>query len=233
MAQQHKFHVKRMLKSPIFWGLVCCLTALITAIAVFLYQPSMPRFHHAALWGNLRKVEKILEEGYDVNAMHSGETALHIAIREGHSDIIQCLVDHGANLEIVDKVLWHETPLHYAVKHDRYIDLQFLLTNGANIDAQTRYGQTPLHLAARANKITCVEILLKYEPDLTLTDTNGYTPLHRPTYDGYSRVVELLVKHGANIHQEDAYGNTPFSYAKGLGHHDILEIYERSEGYKK
>jgi ankyrin repeat protein len=39
--------------------------------------------------------------------MQNGYTALMLAAMEGHVNVVQCLVDAGANLEAADKVSVH------------------------------------------------------------------------------------------------------------------------------
>lgn len=52
---------------------------------------------------NLEAVKMCLDAGIDVNAVDTeGRTALHGAAHKGRTDVIQLLVDHGANLEAHD-----------------------------------------------------------------------------------------------------------------------------------
>ena len=52
---------------------------------------------------SLEAVKMCLELGIDVNAQDDqGRTALHGAAHKGRTDVIQALVDHGANLEAHD-----------------------------------------------------------------------------------------------------------------------------------
>ncbi len=52
---------------------------------------------------NIEAVKMCLDAGIDVNAVDSeGRTALHGAAHKGRTDVIQMLVDHGANLQAHD-----------------------------------------------------------------------------------------------------------------------------------
>ena len=58
-------------------------------------------FHAAE--GNLRMVRKMLARGLNVNyADYDGRTALHLAISNGHEEVVQYLVMHGANPNMKD-----------------------------------------------------------------------------------------------------------------------------------
>src|SRR4051812_49177929 len=54
----------------------------------------------AAKSGDLNRISSVLAQGVDVNATTpAGETALHVAAREGRTDSIKALLQHGAQLE--------------------------------------------------------------------------------------------------------------------------------------
>lgn len=62
---------------------------------------------HCAAWHGYYSVAKALcEAGCDVNFKNKeGETALLTASARGYRDIVECLVEHGADLDSTDKVV--------------------------------------------------------------------------------------------------------------------------------
>lgn len=63
--------------------------------------------------GNERDVKQCLDYGADVNFKHYDKrTALHLACVEGHLEIVQILLDAGADTDIEDR--WGNTPLEEA-----------------------------------------------------------------------------------------------------------------------
>ena len=54
--------------------------------------------------GNLRTVKQLLQNGMNVNCRHDfGWNALHVAVINGHRDIIKLLVDEGADVNVKDE----------------------------------------------------------------------------------------------------------------------------------
>jgi ankyrin repeat protein len=112
-----------------------------------------------------------------------GLTALLLAIREGHTDVVRALLDGGANINQptpADKT----TPLLMATINGHYDLAKLLLERGANPNAASDAGATPLY--AVINK--------EWAP-------SSRTP--QPTYNQqqkttYLELMELLLKAKAN-----------------------------------
>lgn len=89
---------------------------------------------------------------------------------------VECLVKHGADVNIKDGVGC--TPLHIAAAAYGLADVvEILLAGGARIDAIGRRGQTPLHDAAQARNLETVELLVCWGADVKAKDEDGKTPL--------------------------------------------------------
>ncbi|PIS02911.1 MAG: hypothetical protein COT85_02450 [Chlamydiae bacterium CG10_big_fil_rev_8_21_14_0_10_42_34] len=70
--------------------------------------------HIAAKIGNVEGVINLIKKGADINAQRRGvnETALHLAALKGHSDVLEALVDEGAQI-ILSQGL---SPIECAIK---------------------------------------------------------------------------------------------------------------------
>ncbi|TYK16507.1 ankyrin-3-like isoform X1 [Cucumis melo var. makuwa] len=81
-------------------------------------------------------VKRLLNDGMDVNAIawgpkSKGLTALHLAAEGGHLEVMDELLERGANIDARTKGACGWTPLHTAAKERRKEAVKFLVENGA------------------------------------------------------------------------------------------------------
>ena len=113
-------------------------------------------------------------------------TPLHLASSHGKPEIVQVLLDHGANPNAEDKFFM--TPLHnvavgqYESQEHGARVAQLLLQCGADVNAQDSQCETPLHLASTSGKLEIVRVLLEHA---TVKDDRGQNPSH-PVVEGKS-----------------------------------------------
>ncbi|PTB78265.1 ankyrin, partial [Trichoderma longibrachiatum ATCC 18648] len=109
----------------------------------------------AARTGTMATVKIALAYGADPNASQQrGEfSALRWAVAQGHRDIAQLLIDHGASLK--DSML-----MVTAARHTSDDIVRLLLDNGADINALGYLGKTPLLFAAQEGNESTFDLLL-------------------------------------------------------------------------
>eukprot|EP01120_Amphizonella_sp_Union-15-10_P001696 TRINITY_DN11845_c0_g1_i1.p1 TRINITY_DN11845_c0_g1~~TRINITY_DN11845_c0_g1_i1.p1 ORF type:complete len:130 (+),score=20.51 TRINITY_DN11845_c0_g1_i1:189-578(+) len=115
--------------------------------------------------------------GVDVNVQGcSARTPLHCATFEGHIEIVELLLIHGASMEITDAL--EETPLHKAATRGHYKVLEILLTKTlCNLNCQNVLGSTALHQAMEHGYEECTKLLLEKGADPAIQDFFGYPPI--------------------------------------------------------
>ncbi|TMW55107.1 hypothetical protein Poli38472_013869 [Pythium oligandrum] len=168
-----------------------------------------------------------------------GATALLVAITNGFPDVVQLLIDAGAELGAL-KTPDRNSPLHEAAFRADPTIMRMILErieqNGNQpiaslIDMQNQFGNTPLHNAARTGSPECVEILLKADAKPSIVNVNGSLPLHHACYCEKSnlQVVKLLVDAGLDINHQDAQGYTPMMVAAKKNQTEVID-YLRGRG---
>lgn len=99
----------------------------------------------------LKKIFQYVDHFDIIDAVDdSGFTALHDAIGEKHSSIVQTLLVYGANPNVKDKCeMSGHTPLHWAVRlpMSSFSIVETLLVHGADVNITDNRGQTPLDCA--------------------------------------------------------------------------------------
>ena len=167
--------------------------------------------HRAAVLGS-DSVSLLLAAGAEVDAQNlTGKTPLYQATSGQHYEIVQQLLDAGANPNLPESVLgW--TPLHQAAVLGSD-SVSLLLAAGAEVDAQNLTGKTPLYQATSGQHYEIVQRLLDADANPNLPESVlGLTPLHQAAVWG-SDSVSLLLAAEAEIDAQTHAGITPLYQA--------------------
>ena len=155
----------------------------------------------AARRGDADAVRALLEEGADPDlAQGDGLTALHLAAREGHLEIVDILIGAGAEAGATTRI-GDYTPLHLAGGAGHADVVGALLDAGGDPGAvTTSSGVTPLHLAAEARDGEgAVRLLLEHGAPVNARERSaGQTPLMFAAAAGRSASAAELLRHGAD-----------------------------------
>jgi ankyrin repeat protein len=171
------------------WGAVIGITELRTLTVVFL----------ALNQGQKEMMRHLAYLGADVNATYSRVPLLHTAVQTGNAEIVQTLLDHGANVDSLE--FNNVTPASHAVLSNvtNLDTLSCLADLGANLDI-TYTTSLALNSAATLDNyeelITC---LLRHGLDLKTSAVTDWSPVLWSLYYNKIGVLEHLVKCGADV----------------------------------
>ena len=160
---------------------------------------------------------------------------LNTAVKKNCKEIIEILLQHGADINASDK--YGITALHCTASDkceclDEYTDAnninediaKLLLSKGANVNAQTKSGKTILHAAIYDRNVKVVELLLEYNVDVNSTYKDDRTPLHLSAQEADEVISEMLLNKGANINAKQKDGTTALHIATRYGHEEVVEV---------
>ncbi len=124
---------------------------------------------------------------------------MHFAVRSGHLEAVQMLLDAGADPEWNG---YHDGSLIEMARDRGHESVARLLE-----DARQRMGRVapgkdhPIHRAAQSDDLERVREMLDTDPSLLERgDPSGGSPLHRAVMGSARKVVKLLLDRGADIH---------------------------------
>ena len=187
-------------------------------------HPSRPKataLYYASLCGLSGLANYICTHGEDVN-VESGNhgTPLRAASYSGHIDVVRVLLDHGANVNTIDK---KKTPLYSAYRGGYLKIMRLLLEHGSDADVWYDSTDLVLHYASINGQAEVVQLLLRHNANVNARGFLGWTPLHKASNGGHTKVVRLLLDHGADINALSMGHNTSLCLA---AHHGSLEVME-------
>lgn len=161
----------------------------------------------------------------DVNEPNEcGLSPLHYAARNDQGQVIQLLIDHGADpnqsATMENKVL---SPLHYACWFNAAEAVDILLDNKANVESCAAFGQKPLHYAVTRASVELVKTLLtKGKANPNGQDNQKFSPLHLATQRGRLDIIKLLFAHGADLRAQNDEHETALHVAAREGREEVL-----------
>lgn len=119
-----------------------------------------------------------------------GRTLLINAAFYNRLDIIEWLIQYGANINASDHV--GNTALHAAVQEDNLSIVRFLLINGANVNQPNKFGNTPIWIVKPTQSKEIIDILLLFGADPTIKNNFGISALERMA--AYPNIIEIYQK---------------------------------------
>ena len=163
----------------------------------------------AALAGKYFQTAELLRlSGADPNVQcYLGNTPLHSAACYGDVEMVQVLLDLGADVNFRNN--GRRTPLNYIpcgspgyfgvpnISQLLADVVRLLLVRGADVDARNDQGRTPLHAATIMAKIEVIRVLLEHGADVGAEDNQGRTAFSLAKRHLHVDIMRLLSDHGA------------------------------------
>ena len=165
-----------------------------------------PESRHLPLYAKRPRVYRRSDDKYKYHL-------LHYAAMMGSREIIEYLLDGGANIELKEYLLEY-TALARAVNNGNKECCELLLDRGANIETRDLCEKTPLMSASINGSDSMCRLLLGRGADVNACTTRNRTALHYVSRYNYKvSVAILLLKEGARFTRDDE-GNTPLDLAR-------------------
>jgi ankyrin repeat protein len=167
--------------------------------------PSKHALVGAACAGRMDIVRKNLERGMDPDATVlvrrasiNGISPLVCAAENGRADVVDALLDAGADVNKGTGYKRNDTPLLMASENGHTEVVRLLLNAGADVSRSDVDAITALGKAAREGHYQIVKLLLEGGADVEgRAYTSGTTAIQGAKAAGHTRIVELLRSAGA------------------------------------
>ena len=203
-------------------------------------QPSFLDTARGRLWTYLRSFRAF------VNAMiNSGDSPMHLALEYGRPEMMQLLIQHGADINtrykrnstllhlvlavrtefvqfVIQADITDQDYEHRFLRDTTAVAVEALIQKGVDVNARDGDNSTPLHLALSKSHVDpkTLRLLLQHGADVKARDKDGLTPLHCASCWAEVESVQLLIQHGADVDARDKKNSTPLHLALSKGHVD-------------
>lgn len=148
----------------------------------------------AAKNGNVQQVRQLLASGFPVDTGdRHGTTALMFAANFGYTEIVRCLLDFGADIDLPRK-LHGLTALMLAAAHNQVDVVKLLTSQGANTNAVNEDGSTALMIAVEKGYIETVQNLLDFGADPKIVDQHNEDAFKLAIRQNNRVILNILVK---------------------------------------
>ncbi|KAL2813422.1 ankyrin repeat-containing domain protein [Aspergillus granulosus] len=150
-----------------------------------------------------------------------GQAALHYATADSRIEMVQLLIDHGADINLRNR--YGRTPLHLASLAGRWDAAEVLLDAGADMTIKDDWGASPLAMAEMVDQGVGLLLIERGAPlDRSEVNLNFY--LNLAAMGGYEGAARRLVAAGADVWGKSNAGKSPYTIAKENNHEDLAKI---------
>jgi ankyrin repeat protein len=150
-------------------------------------------------------------------------TALLFAVDGGHGEIVDYLLEQGAELLVHD--VDGDGALHWAAYAGREKIARRLIDLGLPVDDLDLARRSPLHYAAMRGHAGVARLLLERGADINLQSHTGETPITYAVLGNHFDAAAVLLMTGADLEIRDDYGRTPLLLAaRETGNADMARL---------
>ena len=172
---------------------------------------------------DLNTVKSLLNETTDLTAQDAdGNTALHLAAVKSTEDVIEFLLDNGADRNIAND--FQQSPFLLALGYTRDLNIvKLLYKNSADLTVQDERGNTALHIAAARGAQDVVQFLINKGADRNALDKDGAIPFQVAIALARDfNIVQLLYNDTSDLTIRTGKGNTALHFAAMKAAADVV-----------
>ena len=163
----------------------------------------------------------------DVNLKGEHGTAVHVAAYDNHADVMEVLIDAGADIEVKNESGHNagRSPLLVASQRGNLRVVEVLVRAGAGVCVTDNGGETCLTRAAACGHTETVRTLLCM-PEVDENQSNSWycTSLHLAATRKHSDVVQVLIDAGADVEAKNDMGCSPLYFACEAGKLETVKM---------
>ncbi|KAI8785853.1 ankyrin repeat domain-containing protein 17 [Biomphalaria glabrata] len=130
------------------------------------------------------------------HAISTSVCPLHLCVMEESKDLMEALLQHNADINIVDAN--GDTPLVHASANRDSRFLETLLKHGADVNLRNRWGEAPISIAVENSIVENVRLLLDAGAEYDFFDQSQKSPLSSALETGNLELAFIFIDKGVN-----------------------------------
>ena len=201
---RHDSMIQRGARIPLYYAALCGFANLVEQLIA--KYPEQVNFicgwymtpAVAALAGRYFQVAELLHRNKSSVESRGfiGNTPLHSAAYFGDIEMVQVLLDYGADVNTQNDLF--DTPLNFALLDDHQIEpkvARLLVEHGADPNRRGYKGFTALHLASKSGQLEIVRLLIEHGASVEVKNDEDRTPLDDASGEQREKIIKLLLEH--------------------------------------
>lgn len=163
---------------------------LLFSLSIFANERATQKLAEAVENNNLKRAQKAIDQGADVNARSTTSTILLRAVKLNELEMVKLLLDNHADINQVRPIDLF-SGLMIAAKRNNAEMARLLISRGINVELYTVSSRNALHIAALNNSVEVAKVLVK-ETNINVNAREGLCALAVAARQDHREIVSLL-----------------------------------------
>lgn len=143
------------------------------------------------------------------------------ACDKGNVDLVELIMNHGANVNMQDNDGWSALLLASRYGHGDVV--KKLLDNGAEVNIRNNNKSSPLMLACRNGYSFVAQVLINKGAEVNMKNNDNWSSLMLASHNGHIDTVKVLLANHADVNIQNKDGSTALGIVRKKGHNTIVE----------
>ncbi|KAJ6520685.1 ankyrin repeat domain-containing protein, partial [Mycena vulgaris] len=176
-----------------------------------------PRWRNSEIWSSVDPCDNHFKAGWE-----SKNEALYAASYSGHCQMVQLLIDKGA--DVTAQGARYGNVLQAASCQGHKLMVELLIDQGAEVNTQGGYYGNTLQAASYRGHESVVQLLINQGADVNTQGGPYGNALQAASLNGNEFVVQLLIDKDADVNAQGGYFGNALQAASLNGHELVVQL---------